>query len=69
MLMRRLLIAASALAAATFVNLPASAADTVVFAAASLKNALDAVAAGYQEASGKTVAISYEASSTLAKQI
>ena len=69
MLTRRLLIAASALAAATFVSSPASAADTVVFAAASLKNALDAVAAGYHEASGKTVAISYEASSALAKQI
>jgi molybdate transport system substrate-binding protein len=67
---RRFLIVASALAAVTFAApLPAPAADTVVFAAASLKNALDAVAVGYEEATGKTVVISYEASSTLARQI
>ncbi len=49
--------------------LPAGAADAVVFAAASLKNALDAVAAKWHAESGKTVTISYAASSTLAKQI
>jgi molybdate transport system substrate-binding protein len=40
-----------------------------VFAAASLKNALDAVAADWRKQTGKAVTISYAASSTLAKQI
>jgi molybdate transport system substrate-binding protein len=43
--------------------------NVVVFAAASLKNALDDVAALYKNETGKTVAISYAASSALAKQI
>ncbi len=41
----------------------------LVFAAASLKNALDDVAAQYQRDTGKTASISYAASSALAKQI
>ena len=41
----------------------------VVFAAASLKNALDDVSAAWQRESGQSTAISYAASSTLAKQI
>lgn len=44
-------------------------ADVTVFAAASLKNALDAVDGRWQQASGKRVVVSYAASSTLAKQI
>lgn len=40
-----------------------------VFAAASLKNALDAVAAEWKAATGNGVVISYAASSALAKQI
>ncbi len=44
-------------------------AEVVVFAAASLKNALDAVAAGFQRETGKRVAVSYAASSALARQI
>lgn len=49
---------------------PASAADKVtVFAAASLKNALDAVNAAWQKEAGKETAVSYAASSALAKQI
>lgn len=40
-----------------------------VFAAASLKDALDAVAAGWQEKTGKKPVISYAATSALAKQI
>jgi molybdate transport system substrate-binding protein len=40
-----------------------------VFAAASLKNALDAVAADWRQRTGKPVTISYAASPTLAKQI
>ena len=47
----------------------AQGADVVVFAAASLKNALDAVAAQWREESGKKAVISYAASSALAKQI
>ncbi len=43
--------------------------DVVVFAAASLKNVLDGINAANQKASGKHAAISYAASSTLAKQI
>lgn len=41
----------------------------LVFAAASLKNALDAIAAEWRNESGKQATISYAASSTLAKQI
>lgn len=43
--------------------------EVVVFAAASLKNALDAVNAEWQKAGGKPAKISYAASSALAKQI
>lgn len=51
--------------------LPASAqADEVtVFAAASLKNALDTIAADWQQQTGNTVVISYESTAKLAKQI
>jgi molybdate transport system substrate-binding protein len=49
---------------------PALAADpVVVFAASSLKDALDDVTTRYLNATGKTVTISYGASSTLAQQI
>ena len=49
---------------------PAAHADeVVVFAAASLKTALDAVAADFQAATGHTVTISYAGSNALAKQI
>lgn len=48
---------------------PVAAEEVVVFAAASLKNALDAVAADYQAATGNTVTISYAGSNALAKQI
>jgi len=41
----------------------------VVFAAASLKDALDAVAADFQAETGNTVTISYAGSNALAKQI
>jgi molybdate transport system substrate-binding protein len=43
--------------------------DLVVFAAASLKNALDAVNSQWQKETGKKATISYAASSALAKQI
>jgi len=43
--------------------------ELVVFAAASLKNALDAINAQWQKETGKKALISYGASPTLAKQI
>src|SRR5262245_4983364 len=43
--------------------------EPLVFAAASLKNALDDVAAQWQRQTGKKVIISYAASNTLIKQI
>src|SRR5262249_52449383 len=43
--------------------------DVVVFAAASLKNALDAINAQWQKETGKKAVISYAASPALAKQI
>ena len=64
--MRHLLLATGL--AATLAP-PALAEEVVVFAAASLKNALDAVAADYQAATGDTVTISYAGSNALAKQI
>jgi molybdate transport system substrate-binding protein len=67
---RRLLLAAAIAAPALLATaLPALAGDTVVFAAASLKNALDDVAAAYTDKTGKTVAISYAGTSTLVRQI
>jgi molybdate transport system substrate-binding protein len=47
----------------------AQAADIVVFAAASLKNALDDAAKAYEAKTGNKVVTSYAASSALAKQI
>jgi molybdate transport system substrate-binding protein len=62
---------AALLAAMCGMALPAAAQsqDVVVFAAASLKDALDAINADWQKASGKHATISYAASSALAKQI
>jgi molybdate transport system substrate-binding protein len=65
------------LAAAALVALPlarlapslAAAGDVVVFAAASLKNAIDDVAAAYKAKTGKGVTINYAGSNVLAKQI
>ena len=54
---------------APFMMSVAHAADVTVFAAASLKNALDDAAKLYQAKTGDTVTISYAASSALAKQI
>ncbi len=48
---------------------PALAEEVVVFAAASLKDALDAVAADFQAEPGNTVTTSYSGSNSLAKQI
>lgn len=48
---------------------PAQARDVVVFAAASLKNALDDAAAAWMRETGKKAVISYAASNALARQI
>src|SRR5215470_8134030 len=55
--------------ASPFVWASAQAADVTVFAAASLKNALDDAAKKYEAKTGDKVVVSYAASSALAKQI
>ena len=64
---RRSLLLALPLGAA--LALPATAEEVVVFAAASMKTALDPIAAEFQAATGNTVTVSYAGSNTLAKQI
>lgn len=65
--MRLPLLAAALIALATT---PAAQADEItVFAAASLKTALDQIAADWQQSHGDKVVISYAGSSKLAKQI
>lgn len=53
----------------SLVDLPARAETVTVFAAASLKNALDEAAATFEKKTGNAVTISYAASMPLAKQI
>lgn len=65
--MTRRLAFASVLAAT--LAMPASAEEVVVFAAASLKTALDAVAAEFEAETGHDVTVSYAGSGQLAKQI
>jgi molybdate transport system substrate-binding protein len=61
--------AAAALLLGLAAGQAAAQSDTLVFAAASLKNALDAIDDQYQKDTGKKVVASLAASSTLAKQI
>lgn len=64
------LLAGAALAIGTMVAPTLAAGETVtVFAAASLKNALDAIDADYAAKTGNTVKVSLAGSSALAKQI
>lgn len=63
------ILRATALGAALTLPVTAHAEEVVVFAAASLKSAMDAVAAGFQAATGNTVTISYAGSNQLARQI
>jgi molybdate transport system substrate-binding protein len=58
-----------ALLGTSLLTVPAQAADVTVFAAASLKNALDDAVKIYEAKTGQKVAVSYAASSALAKQI
>ncbi len=70
MLNRRTLVLAGVAAAALLEPAAARAqAPLTVFAAASLATALDAVAADWRAKTGKSVALSYAASSALARQI
>lgn len=62
-------VRAACLAALPAFALPASAEDVTVFAAASMKTALDQVAAEFQEATGHTVTLNYAGSNLLARQI
>lgn len=64
--MTRLPLAA---ACALVLAFPAAADEVVVFAAASMKTALDPIAEAFQKDSGDTVTISYAGSNALAKQI
>jgi len=68
-LARALGLVAALLLAAADTQGAAAQGDVVVFAAASLKNALDAIKAEWQKETGKKAVISYAASSALAKQI
>jgi molybdate transport system substrate-binding protein len=68
-LLRHLRAALPALSLAVLAPTAAMAEDVVVFAAASLKNALDNINAAWTADSGKAATISYAASSALAKQI
>ena len=58
-----------AMAAAALLALPAAAETVTVFAAASLKTALDEIAAGYSARMGDDVTVSFAGSSALARQI
>jgi molybdate transport system substrate-binding protein len=64
-----LLVAAGWAWTAQVQSVPAQGKHVVIFAAASLKNALDDIAGQWQHATGKKAVISYAASNTLIKQI
>jgi molybdate transport system substrate-binding protein len=66
---RSLLLCILGLLVALLTTVAAHAADVTVFAAASLKNALDDAARIYEAKAGDKITISYAASSALAKQI
>jgi molybdate transport system substrate-binding protein len=68
-LLDKMIAVAAVLAALSPLPGRAQAPDVTVFAAASLKNALDAIAGEFQKETGKRVAVSYAASSALARQI
>jgi molybdate transport system substrate-binding protein len=66
---RELLGSFPAMLLAALTSLPAAAADVTVFAAASLKEAMDDQARQFETATGNKVIVSYGGSNTLAKQI
>lgn len=63
------LLAGLSLSAFAFAPLSAHAEEVVVFAAASMKNALDDFSAKWEAETGNTVTVSYAGSSQLARQI
>jgi molybdate transport system substrate-binding protein len=63
------LLLCAAIGGATTVPAAAQGKEPLIFAAASLKNALDDIAGQWQRTTGKKVTISYAASNTLIKQI
>jgi molybdate transport system substrate-binding protein len=65
----RLLFAAAALVLPPGAVTPAPGAELLVFAAASLKDALDEQVAGFERGGARRARVAYGASSTLAKQI
>lgn len=65
----RLLWTVLVLLAGSVVPAAAQPRDTVIFAAASLKNALDEISAEWRRETGKTAVTSFAASSALARQI
>ena len=67
--MRPPLLRAAVCALGLLLTGPAAAADLTVFAAASLKTALDEAAAAYTRATGTEIATAYAGSSVLARQI
>jgi molybdate transport system substrate-binding protein len=69
LLTRRATLLALALTAALAAPGVASAAEITVFAASSLKTALDKIAADWEKSTGNKVAISYDSSAKLARQI
>jgi molybdate transport system substrate-binding protein len=66
---RRCAIAALVLGTLTLAPIRAGAGEVLVFAAASLKNALDQIASVFEQQTGHEVTVSYAASSVLARQI
>lgn len=66
---RRSTFAALIVSAALALPVVSHAADITVFAASSLKTALDAIAADWEKQTGNHVVISYDSSAKLAKQI
>ena len=65
----RTALAAAVVAAGILASVPATAQDVLVLAAASMKNALEKVAAEFQGRTGIRVTGSFAASSALAKQV
>ncbi|MBO9413759.1 MULTISPECIES: molybdate ABC transporter substrate-binding protein [unclassified Ruegeria] len=65
----RVFLAAITLAMFTLAPLRAGADGVLVFAAASLKNALDEIAPAFEAQTGQEITVSYAASSVLARQI
>jgi molybdate transport system substrate-binding protein len=65
----RAILCGLAFAGLALVAAPAQAKDVVVFAAASLKNALDDAGAAWERETGRKAVMSYAASNVLAKQI